>query len=91
MDDVPQDNADVEPPVLWDCRDAKDMISRLRVRLGVSLDKIGFGGVATGAPLAPVLGHGAIRSSDHVQALVPIYAGKFIEKVELVVPSLVRL
>ena len=46
---------------------------------------------ATRPPLAPALGHAAVRTADHAQALVPIYAGKLVEDVKFVAPSLVRL
>jgi hypothetical protein len=46
VDDVSQDDADAESPILWDCCDAKDMLARLRVQLGANLNKIGFGGAS---------------------------------------------
>ena len=46
MYDIPQDDADAESPILWNCCDSKDMLARLRLQLGVELNKIGFGGTS---------------------------------------------
>jgi len=45
MNYIPQDNPDSRSPRLWNCCDAKDMITRLHVQLGAELDELGFGNV----------------------------------------------
>ncbi len=43
MHNIVQGDAHAESPIVWDCCDAKDMLARLRIQLGVELNKVGFG------------------------------------------------
>jgi hypothetical protein len=42
VDEISQDDPDLDSPVLWHCCDPKDVVTRLRVELGVHLEKLGF-------------------------------------------------
>jgi hypothetical protein len=43
---ISQDDSYSEPPRVWDCCDAKDMTTSLRVQLGSELNKLGFGNIS---------------------------------------------